>query len=126
MFNVINIVIGLLAGAIMGVVGMGGGAIIVPALIMSGINTEHAIGTTIGVQLLPVGILAAFQYYRKGLLIPLNVLQVGLGVFIGMTVTAYLATKGYVSQLIVHVLVGIVIMIVGAFILGRALMDYMS
>jgi uncharacterized membrane protein YfcA len=60
-------VIGLSAGLIAGALGVGGGIIIVPALVfIFGMSQHHAQGTSLAVLLLPVGILAVVNYYRKG------------------------------------------------------------
>lgn len=60
-------VIGLLAGMLSGLVGVGGGIIIVPALIFFlGFTQLEAQGTSLGLLLLPVGILAVLNYYQKG------------------------------------------------------------
>lgn len=64
---IILIVIGLAAGFMSGLVGVGGGIIIVPALVLFLNYTQHqAQGTSLGLLLLPVGILAVMNYYNKG------------------------------------------------------------
>jgi uncharacterized membrane protein YfcA len=61
------IVVGLAAGVLSGMVGVGGGIIIVPALIFFlGFSQHQAQGTSLGLLLLPVGILAVMNYYNKG------------------------------------------------------------
>ena len=61
------ILIGLAAGMLSGLVGVGGGLIIVPALIFFlGYSQHSAQGTSLGVLLLPAGILAVIQYYNHG------------------------------------------------------------
>ncbi|HKO81053.1 MAG TPA: sulfite exporter TauE/SafE family protein [Chitinophagaceae bacterium] len=63
----IILVIGLCAGILSGLVGVGGGLIIVPALIFFlGFNQHQAQGTSLGLLLLPVGFLAVMNYYNKG------------------------------------------------------------
>lgn len=63
----ILIVIGLVAGMLSGLVGVGGGIIVVPALVFFlGFNQLQAQGTSLGLLLLPVGILAVVSYYNKG------------------------------------------------------------
>lgn len=60
-------VIGLIAGMLSGLVGVGGGIIIVPALVFFlGFSQHQAQGTSLGLLLLPVGILAVINYYNKG------------------------------------------------------------
>ncbi|WP_276501294.1 sulfite exporter TauE/SafE family protein [Terrimonas pollutisoli] len=61
------LLIGLFAGILSGLVGVGGGLIIVPALIFFlGFTQHQAQGTSLGLLLLPVGILAVINYYNKG------------------------------------------------------------
>jgi len=63
----ILIVIGLAAGTLSGLVGVGGGIIIVPALVFFlGFSQQAAQGTSLGLLLLPAGILAVINYYRQG------------------------------------------------------------
>jgi len=64
---IILVLIGLSAGFIGGALGVGGGIIIVPALVfIFGMTQHHAQGTSLAVLLFPVGILAVLNYYRKG------------------------------------------------------------
>jgi uncharacterized membrane protein YfcA len=61
------IIIGLIAGVLSGMVGVGGGIIVVPALVFFlGFTQHQAQGTSLGLLLLPVGILAVVNYYNKG------------------------------------------------------------
>ena len=61
------IIIGLVAGILSGMIGVGGGIIIVPALVFFlGFSQHQAQGTSLGLLLLPVGILAVMNYYNKG------------------------------------------------------------
>lgn len=60
-------VIGAVAGTLAGLFGIGGGVLIVPALILLlGMPTQTAIGTSLVALLLPVGILGVWNYYRSG------------------------------------------------------------
>lgn len=61
------IVLGLVAGVLSGLVGIGGGIVIVPALVVLFGFTQHtAQGTTIALMIPPIGILAAWTYYNQG------------------------------------------------------------
>ena len=61
------VVIGLAAGILSGLVGVGGGIIVVPALVFFlGFSQYEAQGTSLGLLLLPVGIFAVMNYYNKG------------------------------------------------------------
>ena len=64
---IILIIIGLCAGMLSGLIGVGGGIIVVPALVyFLGFSQHEAQGTSLGLLLLPVGILAVLNYYNKG------------------------------------------------------------
>jgi hypothetical protein len=61
------ITVGLLAGVVSGLVGIGGGVIVIPALIyLFGFSQHIAQGTTLAMLVPPIGILAALTYYRQG------------------------------------------------------------
>lgn len=59
--------IGTVAGLLGGMLGLGGAIIIIPALVfLLGYSQQMAQGTALIMMVLPVGALAAFQYYQKG------------------------------------------------------------
>jgi hypothetical protein len=61
------LIIGLIAGFASGLVGIGGGIIIVPALVyFLSLSQHQAQGISIGMLLIPVGFLAAVNYYKAG------------------------------------------------------------
>ena len=61
------ILIGILAGALSGLVGIGGGIIMVPLLVMFfGFNQHQAQGTSLAVLAVPVTAVAVFNYYKEG------------------------------------------------------------
>ena len=81
--------IGLAAGLLSGLFGIGGGIIIVPALLLIGrMQPAVATGTSLGALLLPVGALGAWQYYKNGHLDVGAALLIALGIFFGAYVGA--------------------------------------
>ena len=80
----IFLLIGLGAGVLSGLFGIGGGVVIVPALIfLASMQPQTATGTSLAALLLPVGALGAYEYYKHG---QLNIVAAGLialGLFIG-------------------------------------------
>jgi len=64
---IILLLVGIGAGMLSGLVGVGGGIIIVPALVFFlAFSQKMAQGTSLGILLLPVGILGVLQYYKQG------------------------------------------------------------
>jgi uncharacterized membrane protein YfcA len=64
---IILIIIGLLAGILSGLVGVGGGILMIPLLIIFlGLSQHQAQGTALFAMLPPIGILAAINYYKEG------------------------------------------------------------
>jgi uncharacterized membrane protein YfcA len=60
-------ILGLTAGAISGLLGIGGAIVIIPALVfIFGFSQKMAQGTTLLLMVPPIGLLAALQYYRGG------------------------------------------------------------
>lgn len=64
---ILLVIIGIAAGVLSGLFGVGGGLIIVPALVFfMGMSQHEAQGTSLGLMLLPIGILAAWNYFQSG------------------------------------------------------------
>ncbi len=87
--------IGLMAGVLSGLVGIGGGIIMVPALVFFLHYTQHqAQGTSLAVLTLPVVILASAYYYRQcqQLGTPINLRVAGL-IAVGFVVGGYFGSK---------------------------------
>src|SRR5437660_1737198 len=60
-------VIGLAVGVISGLLGIGGGVLVIPALVsLFHFSQTRAIGTSLGMLLPPIGIFAFMEYYRGG------------------------------------------------------------
>ena len=87
---IILILIGLAAGILGGMVGIGGGIIVVPALVFfMGFTQHQASGTSLAMMLPPVGILAVANYYKKGALDIRYAALLAVGFLIG----GYLGSK---------------------------------
>jgi uncharacterized membrane protein YfcA len=84
------VLVGLAAGILSGLVGVGGGIIIVPALIfLLGFSMHQAMGTSLGILLLPAGILGVLNYYKKGYVD----VKVVVMLFLGFVIGNYLGSK---------------------------------
>ncbi len=61
------VLIGLVAGILGGLLGIGGGIIMIPAMVfLLGFSQHQAIGTSLAVMLPPIGMFAAYNYYQAG------------------------------------------------------------
>ena len=61
------LILGIVAGMLSGLIGVGGGVIIVPALVFLFKLSQHrAQGTTLALMVPPIGLLAAWTYYKHG------------------------------------------------------------
>lgn len=61
------VLLGLAAGVLSGLLGIGGAIVIIPALVfVFGFQQHRAAGTTLALFSMPIGIMAMLPYYRKG------------------------------------------------------------
>ncbi len=106
------IVLGLFAGITSGLVGIGGGTVITPALVfLCGFSMHKAQGTTLALLVPPIGLLAAWQYYKDGY-VDLKVAGlICLGFFVGGLIGARIATA--VSNLWLERLFGVLLISIG-------------
>ena len=82
--------IGLLAGVLSGLFGIGGGIVIVPLLVLLiGFTTTQAAGTSLAALLLPVGALGAYEYWRAGQID----IRVAAVLAVGLLLGAYLGAR---------------------------------
>src|ERR1700742_4469587 len=87
---ILLLIVGVLAGMLSGLVGLGGGVIIVPALVyLLGFSQHQATGTSLGILLLPAGIFAVLNYYKKGYID----VKVVLLIFAGFLLGGYFGSK---------------------------------
>lgn len=107
----ILICIGLLAGILSGLIGVGGGIIIVPALVyFLGLNQHMAQGTSLALMLPPIGILAAMNYYKAG---QLNV-KYALVIAVAFIIGGYFGSKlsiDFISENIMKKVFGIIMLV---------------
>jgi uncharacterized membrane protein YfcA len=86
--------IGVVAGLLAGFFGIGGGVVIVPALLLlARMSPSRAIGTSLAALLLPVGALGAWEYYRQGDLDLSAASLIALGLFLGAWFGAHWAIQ---------------------------------
>ncbi|OPX30663.1 MAG: permease [Candidatus Omnitrophica bacterium 4484_171] len=88
------LLLGVVAGVLSGFLGIGGGVVIIPALIYIFDLTQHqAQGTTLALMVPPIGLLAAMSYYRAGNVKISMAAFICAGFFIGALIGAEYANK---------------------------------
>jgi uncharacterized membrane protein YfcA len=110
--------VGLVAGVVSGLFGVGGAIVIIPGLVLVAKLPQHtANGTSLAALLLPVGLLGAMEYYRRGQVnIPYAAI-IAAGLFLGALLGAKLA--GPLSDVTLRRAFGVFLMIVAVRLLIR-------
>jgi uncharacterized membrane protein YfcA len=120
MMNIsLYLLLGLVAGILSGLIGIGGGTIIVPALIfLFGFSQHLAQGTTLALLVPPIGILAAWTYYKQGYVDLHIAALICIGFFFGGLLGAKLAT--HLSNVILERIFGVALLLIALkMILGK-------
>lgn len=109
---ILGSLIGLVGGVLSGLFGIGGGLVIVPALILLvGMTPKQAAGTSLAALLLPVGILGALEYWRAGQVDVRMAILVAAGLLVGAFIGARLAV-GLPNELLQRAF-GVLLLLVG-------------
>jgi uncharacterized membrane protein YfcA len=87
-------ILGAAAGVLSGLFGLGGGAIVIPALVfLFGMGQHEAQGTSLAMLLPPIGLLAAWRYWKSGY-VDIGVAAIlALTFVVGAAVGAHYAVK---------------------------------
>ncbi len=111
--------LGLAAGVFSGFLGLGGGAVIIPALVfMFGFTQHQAQGTTLAMMVPPIGLLAAMNYYFAGNVKIKVAALMCVGFFIGGLIGAQFVHK--IPDLLLKRIFGVFLLVVSLkMILGR-------
>ncbi len=108
------LLIGLVAGIAGGMFGIGGGAIMIPAMVlMMGMDQKFATGTSLAAQILPIGILGAAVYYKNGNLSIRDAVFIAIGLLVGNLFGAMLANQPFITSEMMKKLYGIFLLVVG-------------
>lgn len=107
----IYIALGLIAGILSGLIGIGGGIIIIPVLvILFGLSQHQAQGTTLALMVPPVGILAAMTYYKHGYVDLKMAAFICIGFFIGGLIGAKIACS--LNSIILEKVFGVALLLI--------------
>lgn len=113
------LLLGIAAGVLSGLIGIGGGVIIVPALVfLFGLSQHQAQGTTLALLVPPIGILAAWTYYKQGYVDIRIALLIAAGFFAGSLLGAKVATA--LSNDVLEKIFGVALLLISIkMILGK-------
>jgi uncharacterized protein len=110
------LILGLSAGVLSGLFGIGGGLVIVPVLVLIfGFDTKMAVGTSLFVILLPTGLLGVWEYWKNGEMKIAAGLWIALGVFCGVYFGARMA--GALSAVTMRRLYAVFLLVVAIYFL---------
>jgi len=113
---ILYLVLGLSAGVAGGFLGIGGGAILVPALVyLAGLTQHQAQGTTLALMVPPIGLLAAWKYYSAGNVKLSIAALVCAGFFVGGLIGATYANK--IPDILLKRIFGVFLLVVGIYML---------
>jgi uncharacterized protein len=108
------LLIGLAAGVAGGMFGIGGGAIMVPAMVLlMGLDQRLATGTSLAAQILPIGLLGAVVYYRNNNLNIKYAVIIAIGLIVGNLFGAMFANQPFISSETMKKLYGIFLLVIG-------------
>ncbi len=106
------VVLGLAAGILSGLIGIGGGILIVPALVfLFGFSQQQAQGTTLALLVPPIGILAAWAYYKQGFVDIRVAAIIAAGFVVGSFFGARIATT--ISNAMLGKIFGVFLVLIG-------------
>ena len=107
------VALGMAAGLLAGLLGIGGAIIVVPVLVfVFGMTQQQAQGTSTAFLVLPVGLLGALVYYQRGLVNIKWSLLLAAGFFLGSYLGARVATT--LSNDLLQRIFGILLIVIGA------------
>jgi uncharacterized membrane protein YfcA len=111
------LLVGLIAGVMSGLLGVGGGIVMVPATVfLLGLSQHAAQGISLAV-IVPVALSGALIHYRKGNVIPTLALPLAVGAVLGAYVTAHWV--GQIEGATLRMIFGIFLIAVGVSMVGR-------
>lgn len=116
MVNLLYLLTGIFAGMASGLIGIGGGIIVVPCLIyIFGFSQHAAQGTTLAMMIPPIGLLAAWVYYKQG---HVNLPVAGL-ICLGFVLGGFLGAKFAIGlpEVILRKIFGVCLLLIAGYMI---------
>jgi len=113
---ILYVLLGATAGVFSGLLGIGGGIILVPMLVLLvGLTQQQAQGTTLILLTAPFGLLAALTYYQSGYADLKIAAILGIGFFFGAFLGAKVATN--IPNVVLQKVFGVALLLVAVYLL---------
>jgi len=113
---ILYVLIGATAGVFSGLLGIGGGIILIPMLVLLvGLTQQQAQGTTLILLTAPFGLLAALTYYQSGFADLKIAAILGIGFFFGAFLGAKVAVS--VPNVVLQKVFGVALLVVAVYLL---------
>jgi uncharacterized membrane protein YfcA len=117
----VYIMIGIIAGGLSGIFGIGGGILVVPALVyIAGYSQLAATGTSLAVLLPPIGLAAALEYYRKGYVNIPAAITIASALMLSSWISAKFTVK--LNPAAVKIAFGVFLVVIGTYTILQTVM----
>lgn len=110
--------IGLISGLFIGMIGTGAGILMIPGMVyLAGLQFKEAVGITLLMQTLPVGVVGAYQYWTNNLLPMTPALLIAAGMLGGITLGGFFVNAGYINENVLRSIFGLIAIGTGSYVL---------
>lgn len=101
----------------MGIVGIGGGALLIPMLMMLGLSIKQAVAMSLVLQMVPQTLPGVYLYYKQGHVKIYKSIALIIGSVIGVFIGSYLVVNNFISEKIMVYALGGCLLIIGIIML---------
>jgi uncharacterized membrane protein YfcA len=115
------LLLGLAIGVISGMLGIGGGALVIPALVLIfHFTQQRAIGTSLAMLLPPIGIFAVWKYWKAGMVDWPAAMTLAVTFAVGALIGAWIVTRGWTSERTLRLIFVVFLLYVASNIIFRS------
>jgi len=111
--TILFLLTGIITGILMGVVGIGGGALLIPMLMMLGLSIKEAIAMSLVLQMVPQTLPGVYLYYKQGYVKIYKSIALIIGSVIGVFIGSYLVVNNFISEKIMLYTLGVCLLVIG-------------
>mgnify|MGYP006121422013 FL=1 len=111
--TILFLLTGIITGILMGVVGIGGGALLIPMLMMLGSSIKEAIAMSLVLQMVPQTLPGVYLYYKQGYVKIYKSIALIIGSVIGVFIGSYLVVNNFISEKIMLYTLGVCLLVIG-------------